>query len=57
LTTVDVHSPLSVGNGGVLYAMAMMAVGWDGAPEGNRAPGFPDDGNWVVKWEGLEKAP
>ena len=44
------------GNGGLLYAVAMMAAGWDGAPE-RPAPGFPDDGQWVVKWEGLKKAP
>jgi hypothetical protein len=44
------------GNGGLLYAVAMMAAGWDGAPQRN-APGFPDDGNWVVKWEGLKRAP
>jgi hypothetical protein len=44
------------GNGGLLYAVAMMAAGWDGAPDGP-APGFPDDGSWVVKWEGLKKAP
>jgi hypothetical protein len=43
------------GNGGVLYAVAMMAAGWDGVP-GKHAPGFPDDGSWVVKWEGLQKA-
>jgi hypothetical protein len=43
------------GNGGLLYAVAMMAAGWDGAPDKN-APGFPDDGSWVVKWEGLKKA-
>jgi len=45
------------GNGGLLYATALMAAGWDGAPPGKNAPGFPDDGNWVVKWEGLKKAP
>jgi hypothetical protein len=44
------------GNGGLLYAVAMMAAGWDGGPT-NHAPGFPADGNWVVKWEGLKKAP
>jgi hypothetical protein len=44
------------GNGGLLYAVAMMAAGWDGAPE-RPSPGFPDDGSWVVKWEGLKKAP
>jgi hypothetical protein len=44
------------GNGGLLYAVAMMAAGWDGAPD-RPSPGFPDDGQWVVKWEGLKKAP
>jgi hypothetical protein len=44
------------GNGGLLYAVAMMAAGWDGAPD-RPSPGFPDDGNWVVKWEELKKAP
>jgi len=43
------------GNGGVLYAEAMMAAGWDGCPERD-APGFPDDGQWNVRWEGLKKA-
>ena len=45
------------GNGGLLYAVAMMSAGWDGAIAGKHAPGFPDDGNWVVKWEGLNRAP
>lgn len=49
--------PYLPGNGGLLYAVAMMAAGWDGAPAGKHAPGFPDDGNWVVNWEGLNKAP
>jgi hypothetical protein len=44
------------GNGGILYATAMMAAGWDGAPAGN-APGFPQNGKWKVRWEGLKKAP
>ena len=44
------------GNGGLLYAVAMMAAGWDGCPD-RHAPGFPDDGSWAVKWEGLKKAP
>ncbi len=43
------------GNGGLLYATALMAAGWDGAPEGN-APGFPTH-RWVVKHEGLRIAP
>ena len=49
--------PYLPGNGGLLYAVAMMAAGWDGAPVGKHAPGFPDDGAWVVKWEGLTKTP
>ena len=48
--------PYLPGNGGLLYAVAMMAAGWDGCPE-RPAPGFPEDGNWSVKWEGLKKAP
>jgi len=40
------------GNGGLLYAIAMMAAGWKGAP-GTNAPGFPDDGSWKVRWEGI----
>ena len=43
-------------NGGLLYAAALMAAGWDGAPAGN-APGFPADGRWRVRWEGLTRAP
>jgi hypothetical protein len=49
-------SPYLPGNGGLLYAVAMMAAGWDGAPD-RPAPGFPDDGSWTVRWEGLKKAP
>ena len=44
------------GNGGLLSAIAMMAAGWDGAPDVD-APGFPKDGNWVVKHEGLYPLP
>ena len=43
-------------NGGLLYAVAMMAGGWDGAPRRD-APGFPNDGRWTVRWEGLRRAP
>jgi hypothetical protein len=39
------------GNGGLLYAVAMMAAGWQGAPR-THAPGFPAD-KWTVRWEGL----
>ncbi|MBN1466816.1 glycoside hydrolase family 65 [candidate division KSB1 bacterium] len=44
------------GNGGLLTAIAMMAAGWDGAPE-IYAPGFPQDGSWTVQYEGLRKLP
>jgi len=43
-------------NGGLLYATAMMAAGWDSAPKRN-APGFPDNGQWKVRWENLRPAP
>ena len=48
--------PYFPSNGGLLYSVAMMAAGWDGSPAGN-APGFPHDGSWIVKSEGLNKAP
>jgi hypothetical protein len=41
------------GNGGLLAALAMMCAGFDGSDEIN--PGFPKDGRWNVKWEGLRK--
>jgi hypothetical protein len=44
------------GNGSLLYAVAMMAAGWDGGPT-NAAPGFPADGRWNVRWENLRRAP
>lgn len=40
------------GNGGLLTAVSMMASGWEGSPK-QHAPGFPQDGSWVVKVEGL----
>jgi hypothetical protein len=40
------------GNGGLLYAIAMMSGGWRGAPA-QPAPGFPADGSWQVRVEGL----
>ena len=48
--------PYLPGNGGLLYAVAMMAAGWDGCSN-RSAPGFPDDGSWNVRWEGLNPAP
>jgi len=47
--------PYLPGTGGLLWATAMMAAGWEGCPE-RHAPGFPDDGSWVVKWKGLKKS-
>ena len=44
------------GVGALLYAVALMAAGWDGAPD-RPAPGFPNDGRWVVRWENLRRAP
>ncbi len=43
------------GNGGILTAVAMMCAGWDGSEGDN--PGFPNDGTWNVKWEGLSPMP
>jgi protein-glucosylgalactosylhydroxylysine glucosidase len=40
------------GNGALLAATAMMAGGWWDGPKKD-APGFPDDGTWVVKHEGF----
>lgn len=43
------------GNGGLLLAVGMMCAGWDGCGEKN--PGFPKDGTWDVRWEGLKPLP
>jgi hypothetical protein len=48
--------PYFPSNGGLLYAVAMMAAGWDDGPQ-RSSPGFPDDGCWTVRWEGLKPAP
>lgn len=48
--------PYLPGNGGLLYAVALMAAGWDDGPEDD-APGFPKNGQWKVRHEGLKKAP
>ncbi|MBS1726186.1 MAG: hypothetical protein JST51_05645 [Armatimonadetes bacterium] len=47
--------PYFPSNGGLLYAVALMAKGWDGAPS-RPAPGFPADGSWTVRYEGLSPA-
>lgn len=43
------------GNGGLLYAVAMMAAGWKNAPK-TVAPGFPADGSWTIRSEGFNAA-
>lgn len=43
------------GNGGLLTAVALMCAGWDGCTTPN--PGFPKDGRWDVRWEGLKPMP
>ena len=43
------------GNGGLLTTVAMMCAGWDGCE--TVTPGFPKDGTWNVKWEGLKPMP
>ena len=58
--------PYFPSNGGLLYAIALMAAGWEAQPSQDpaatnsapqrHAPGFPDDGSWTVKWENLQKA-
>ena len=42
------------GNGALLTAIAMMCAGWDGCPQPSN-PGFPNDGTWNVRWEGLQR--
>ncbi|MBR2693535.1 MAG: hypothetical protein IKE69_04915 [Thermoguttaceae bacterium] len=60
--------PYLPGNGGLLYAVAMMAAGWESETDAmsppdppsdgvhETAPGFPAEG-WRVRWEGLLPAP
>jgi hypothetical protein len=43
-------------NSAFLAAVALMAAGWDNGPDTN-APGFPQDGNWHIKVENLNKLP
>ncbi len=47
--------PYFPANGGLLYAVAMLTAGWNG-DKNQQQPGWPKDGSWVVKWEGLSKA-
>lgn len=48
--------PYFPSNGGLLYTVAMLAAGWEGAPK-RHAPGFPPTGQWTVRWENLSPAP
>jgi hypothetical protein len=43
------------GNGGLLSAISLMCAGYDGSTGVD--PGFPKDGKWKVRWEGLKKMP
>ncbi len=43
------------GNGGLLAAVALMCAGYEGCKE--PLPGFPKNGKWKVRWEGLQKFP
>ena len=42
------------GNGALLTAIAMMCAGWEGCMLPYN-PGFPQDGTWNVRWEGLRR--
>ena len=42
------------GNGALLTAIAMMCAGWAGCTEPLN-PGFPHDGTWNVRWQGLQR--
>lgn len=43
------------GNAGFLLAVAYCVAGWQGST--GDTPGFPNDGSWAVKHEGLMRAP
>lgn len=43
------------GNGSLLLAAAVMTAGYDGC--GRKTPGFPDNGEWTVEFEKIEKMP
>lgn len=43
-------------NASLLTAVGLMAGGWDGVPAVN-SPGFPQNGKWVVRAEGLNPLP
>lgn len=43
-------------NSSLLAAAGLMIAGWEGAPKVN-APGFPQDGTWTARAEGLNPMP
>ena len=43
------------GNGSLLLAAAMMTAGYEGCEE--ECPGFPKDGSWTVRFEGIRPMP
>jgi len=49
-----VPTPYFPSSGSLLYAIGMMAGGWDGGYEGRAAPGFPR--SWNVRVDGIGKA-
>lgn len=42
-------------NGSFLAALALMVAGWQGCEE--QHPGFPKDGTWTIRAEGLQRLP
>jgi hypothetical protein len=42
-------------NGALLSAVALMVAGWEGCPD--EFPGFPKDGTWKIRSEGLQRLP
>lgn len=58
MSAADYHEDAATyfpSNGGLLLAVALMAGGWDG--EAAATPGFPHDGRWQVRTEGILRLP
>ena len=55
VSNVRVPTPYFPGSGALLYAVGMMAAGWDQSNSMGSAPGFPD-GGWNVRIEGMKQA-
>ncbi|KAI0795022.1 Six-hairpin glycosidase-like protein [Abortiporus biennis] len=51
---VRVPTPYFPGSGALLFAVTMMAQGWDGSV--GPSPGFPKTGSWQIDAEGLHTA-